>query len=218
KEDKISWSNLPFVELKSDESNYFQGFNERVLLRIAKEKNLHISFLCKQATWLIKGIVFVKVYSKEIISEECQKEIISATDFFNGQPIDRNADYGFNQLAEVAIKALSPGINDPGTAVISLHALSDMLAYKLYQNLPSIRSDDAGTGRIYIPCSSFNETFEKAIPPIWNYGREDKYIQTELIEMISQLKTADHKNWYTEEFNKFLNRIQNEILTDNKPC
>lgn len=215
KQDNISWSNLPFVELKSDESNYFQGFNEKVLLRIAKEKNLHISFLCKQATWLIKGIVFVKVYSKEIISEDCQKEIISATDFFKGQPIDRNADYGFNQLAEVAIKALSPGINDPGTAVISIHALSDILAYKLYHNLPSIKFDEDGTGRIYTPSTSFSDTFEKSILPIWNYGKNDEYIQAELIEMIKQLKMADHKNRYTKEFDKLLKRIQSKTLHDN---
>ncbi len=54
----------------------------------------------------------MKVYGAGLIDEDCRKELLSATDFFKGQPIDKNADYGFNQLAEVAIKALSPGIND----------------------------------------------------------------------------------------------------------
>ena len=39
------------------------------------------------------------------------------------QEIDKSYTYSLNQLMEIAIKALSPGINDPGKAVISLQAI-----------------------------------------------------------------------------------------------
>lgn len=152
----------------------------------------------------------MKVYGTGAIDEECKNDLLSTTDFFKGQPIDKNADYGFNQLAEVAIKALSPGINDPGTAVISLHSLSDMFAYKLYHNLPSIRLDDEGVKRIYIPCSSFGLMFEKCIHPIWNYGKEDEYIQEELVSIVKQLKTADYKNQYTDVFDKVIKDVEKQ--------
>ncbi len=160
----------------------------------------------------------MKVYGAGLIDEDCRNDLLSATDFFKGQPIDRNADYGFNQLAEVAIKALSPGINDPGTAVISLHSLSDLFAYKLYHNLPSIRPDKEGVKRIYIPCSSFDDMFEKCIHPIWNYGKKDEYIQKELVSMVKQLKTADHKKLYTEMFDKLVAEVekQKQITVEDK--
>lgn len=210
-EESVSWSDMPFVEIISAESNYFQGFNEKKLLKIAREKNLYISFLYKQATYLINGVVFMKVYGTGLIDEECKRDLVAATDFFKGQPIDRNADYGFNQLAEVAIKALSPGINDPATAVISLHALSDIFAYKLYHNLPSVRYDDERIKRIYIPSSSFNDMFDKCIYPIWNYGKKDQYIQKEMIHMVNQLKTADCKNLYIKMFDRFLEKIKKQV-------
>jgi len=210
KEENISWSHLPFIEIRSDESNYFQGFNEKKLLKIACEKNLCISFLYKQATYLIKGIVFMKVYGTGLFDDECKHDLLSATDFFKGQPIDRNADYGFNQLTEVAIKALSPGINDPGTAVISLHSLSDLFAYKLYHNLPSVRIDNEGVKRIYIPCSSFDDMFEKCIHPIWNYGKNDEYIQKEITHMLKQLIAADHKKLYTVVFDNLMKEIEKQ--------
>jgi len=210
KEENISWSHLPFIEIRSDESNYFQGFNEKKLLKIACEKNLCISFLYKQATYLIKGIVFMKVYGTGLFDDECKHDLLSATDFFKGQPIDRNADYGFNQLTEVAIKALSPGINDPGTAVISLHSLSDLFAYKLYHNLPSVRLDNEGVKRIYIPCSSFDDMFEKCIHPIWNYGKNDEYIQKEITHMLKQLIAADHKKLYTVVFDNLMKEIEKQ--------
>ncbi|MEP7251292.1 MAG: DUF2254 domain-containing protein [Ginsengibacter sp.] len=207
------WNDLPYVEIETVESNYFQGFNEKKLLKIASEKNLYVCFLYKQATYLIKGVAFIKIYGTSLIDEECKNDLLSAIDFFKGQPIDRNADYGFNQLAEVAIKALSPGINDPATAVISLHALADLFAYKLYHNLPAVRLDKEKVKRIYIPTSSFNDMFEKCFYPIWNYGSKDEYIQNEFISMLKQLRTADDKKMYAEVFDKLIIEVNKQKET-----
>ncbi|MDQ6762476.1 MAG: DUF2254 domain-containing protein [Bacteroidota bacterium] len=212
RDETAHWKGLPCVELFAGESNYFQDINERNLMKIANEKNLYISFIYKQGTYLIKGSLFMLIYCKEKIDDKCLKEILSATDFYQGQPIDRNADYGFNQLAEVAIKALSPGINDPATAVISLHSLSDLFAYRLYHSLPHLICDNENEERIYLPSSSFGDVFEKCIHPIWNYGKEDQYIQDEIIFMVQQLKKADYKKMYTDVFDKLLDKVNKERL------
>ncbi len=217
KAENVSWSHLPCLEIKSNESNYFQSFDEKKLLRIASKKNLFIRFLYTQATYLIKGTVFMEVYCNEKIDNECIKEILSATDFYRGQPIERNADYGFSQLTEVAIKALSPGINDPGTAVISIHALSDIFAYRLYHNLSSIRYNEKGEQRINAPSSTFGDMFQKCIYPIFNYGKKDEYIQKELTFMANQLKAADHKKLYTALFDTLIKDVekQKQIMIEN---
>ena len=207
KEDTDFRSHLPGIEIRANESNYFQGFNEKKLLKIASDNNLLICFLYKQGTYLITGTPFMKVYANNKIDDGCIKELLSAIDFYKGQPIERNADYGFTQLAEIAIKALSPGINDPGTAVISLHALSDILAYRLHHRLPSIRYNEKGEQKIYIPTSSFFDMFEKCIRPIWNYGKQDIYIQKELILMAKQLKSADSKKLYSKLFDNLINDV-----------
>jgi len=214
RDEKIVWIDLTYVEIKAYESNYFQSFNEKKLLEISAKENLHISFLYKQATFLVKGTAFIRVYSKNSIDSQSLNEIASATDLFSGQPIDGNADYGFMQLAEIAIKALSPGINDPGTAVIALNSLSDLFSYKLYCNLPGIIIDSENIARIYIPSSSFKDLFEKCIHPIWNYGKNDEYIQFELLHIIEQLKAADVKNWYSETFDTWSSKIQMQIKSD----
>lgn len=210
KDETVHWENLPCFEISTIEANYFQGINERRLIKMANEKNLFISFLYKPGTFLIKRSPLMLVYCKEKIDDDCLNELLSATDFFKGQPIERNADYGFNQLAEVAIKALSPGINDPATAVISLHALSDLFSYRLYHRLPEIICDHEGKERIYLPSSSFSEQFEKCINPIWNYGKKDEYIQNEITAILKQLKKADHKNMHTNVFDNMLDKVNKE--------
>ena len=209
-EEVFSLPNLPRRELHMRESNYFQGFNEKKLMQIATDHDLYIYFLYKQATYLIKGTVFMEIYSNEPVEKECIAEIIAATDFYNGQSIQINADFGFNQIAEVAIKALSPGINDPGTAVISLHALSDLLAYRLNHKLPCGRYDDEENQRIYVPTTTFTEIFEKSIYPIWSYGKKDQYIQIELIGMIRQLKSLDHEKQHSGLFENLIRQVLEE--------
>ena len=204
----VKWPGSRSVAIKTDESGYFQGFSEKKLLTIARERNLHISFLYKEATYLNKGIEFMMVHSNEKIDDDCRQDILSSMDFFKGQPIDRNADYGFYQLAEVAIKALSPGINDPATAVLSLHALSDLFSYRLYHQLPAMLKDENDEPRIWVVSSSFRELFEKCIHPIWSYGEKDAYIQTELILMMEQLRSADKKKLYHEIFEGLEKKIK----------
>lgn len=214
KDENIDWLSLPYVEIKAHESNYFQSFNEKKLLDISAKENLHISFLHKQGTFLVKGTSFIKVYSLKNIDNECINNIVTSTDFYSGQPIDRNPDYGFIQLAEIAIKALSPGINDPGTAVIALNALSDIFCYKLYCNLSELIIDSENTGRIQIPSSSFKDLFEKCIHPIWNYGKNDQYIQDTLLHFLNQLKAVDVKNWHSDTFDSMRTKVERYINSD----
>ena len=65
KDEAAHWEGLPCIEIFALESNYFQGINERRLLKLASEKNLYISFLYKEGTYLIKGSLFMLIYCKE---------------------------------------------------------------------------------------------------------------------------------------------------------
>nr|WP_321413883.1 DUF2254 domain-containing protein [uncultured Allomuricauda sp.] len=207
KTERPNWEKLPKVELKSPVSNYFQSFDEKKLLQLASEHSVHVNFLFRPTTYIIKDTVFLEIYGKESLEDENITNMLSTIDFYDGQPIDRNSDYGFTQLSEVAIKALSPGINDPGTAVLALHALSDLFYFKMTHKLPETIHDDEGTPRIYRPSSTFEDLFEKCILPIWNYGKNDKYIQDELSFLLAQLKTLDRERKHINLFDGILEKI-----------
>lgn len=208
------WENLPYAVIKAAESDYFQGFNEKKLAEICEKNDLFISYQFRQGSFILQDTPCIHVYNKGNITKELLKEISEISDFYSGQPIDKNADYGFNQLAEIALKALSPGINDPGTAVLSLHALVSLLKYKLSHQLPTLIYDDQKTARIFRPSSSFIQNFEKCIIPIWNYGRKDQYIQNEIFTMLQQLLVLDYKKQFSNTFKEWMENIS---LEKSKP-
>ena len=111
----------------------------------------------------------------------------------------------------MALKALSPGINDPETAVLSLQALTDLFAYKLYHFNQSIFEDENGIPRVQSFEWSFEKLFEECYYPTWKYGKTDRFIQNAMLQMIEQLMQIDTEANYSSLFNIFLNVINKQI-------
>ena len=150
------WSILPYVEIKMENSGYFQTVNIKNLLEIGATFDLHFQFLHEKGVYLLKDMPLVKVYTNTIIDEKLHDKIFSEVYCYNGQPIDVNAIYGFKQLAEIAIKALSPGINDPGTAVLAMQSLFDLFLYFEKHDLQKSFVDENDVDRLFIPSISLN--------------------------------------------------------------
>lgn len=189
-------------------SNYYQGFDERELIRFACEHEGTIQFLHPVGAYLLKDSPLLIFYSTKQLTENDIKKIFMPIDLYNGQPLEKNPYYGYHQLAEVAIKALSPGINDPETAVLSIHALTDLFLYRLNHYIKTVFKDKNNITRIVTVEWDFEQLFGECYNPIWNYGKNDMYIQNTLTRMLKQLKQADTEENYTSLFNVFLNKLK----------
>lgn len=206
--EKPAWLSSPSKIISAQKSDYFQGFNEKRLLELAKKYQVQVSFLIPPRQFVIKGTACMKIHSNELVTDDALQEIADCADFYTGQPIDRNPDYGFRQLSEVAIKALSPGINDPGTAVLALHALFALFDYRLYQQLPQLIENSDNMVVIYLPTSDFIELFERCLRPIWNYGKDDGAIQATFLDMLTQIKTQDDRYLFSVLFDEWILKIK----------
>jgi uncharacterized membrane protein len=89
---------------------------------------------------------------------------------------------------EVAVKGLSPGLNDPGTAVEALRTIGDLLLYRLKLFPDNTFKDDKGIVRIITKQKSFENIFEEVILPIWKYGKQDLFFQREMNNILIQFK------------------------------
>lgn len=210
-EEEFHWKNLPHAEVRSLKSGYFQNFNHTDLLSWATKENFYISFCNKPGTYLLKSSLVLNIHYTSPLAQDLIEKISNAVDFYPGQPISINPDYGFRQLSEIALKALSPGINDPGTAVISLNSLADLFQFMLYHQMPSLLRDENRESRIFLPTSTFIALFDDCIPPIWNYGKEDQYIQDGLLAVLKQLKIQDYRNLYSTHFDKWIGIVESKI-------
>jgi uncharacterized membrane protein len=186
-----------YTDFTARESGYFQGIEQETLLNLCTQHNWIIRFHYQVGSFIVYNTPILSIYTSKPISEEMEIQLELALNFYRGEPIEKNPYYGFKQLTEVAVKALSPGINDPGTAILSLHALTDLLAYRFNHHPTRTIADEHGTERIILQEEVVEELFEKSIAPIWDYGKEDRLLQTAmqqmLLQMIPLMKTEEGK-------------------------
>ncbi|MGZ5247808.1 MAG: DUF2254 family protein, partial [Flavitalea sp.] len=186
-------------------SNYFQGINLNHLLKYTTEKNISIEFIPLRCTYILKNEPLFKIYSDEVPDDKMIDNIFDSIDLYTGQEIDKNYFYGFLHLSEVAVKALSPGINDPNTAVLCIHVLTDLFSILLKSSPALAYCDSKNIPRIFIPERSFEETFRYILFPIMDYGGKDRFVQNAMGQLVRQLKMVDTKGNYS--------RLMDELLS-----
>lgn len=98
---------------------------------------------------------------------------------------------GLRQLADIAVKALSPGINDPTTATQAIDRLHDLLRRIGTGHLPSgTHLDHDGHLRLVVPTARFDDLVQLAFDEIRHYGRESLQVHRRLRAVLLDLLDA----------------------------
>lgn len=93
-----------------------------------------------------------------------------------------------NQLVEVAVRALSPGINDPYTAIACIDRLGAALCHLAGREFPSgCERDENGHMRIISKPVSFSGVANTAVDQIRQYGRESVAVSIRLLEVMTDV-------------------------------
>lgn len=165
----------------------YQGVERDRLVKICNKYKVVLSFPLPPGTFVLPGSPVCRVHNTDKISEELYEAIIDNIKVYALQSISENYLYGLKQLTEVAVKALSPGINDPGTAIEALHSLGKLLEYR-HNHYPESAVRDMGNKVVlYIRELTFQEILKVNILPIWDYGKEDRMLNEALMRLLEQL-------------------------------
>lgn len=112
-------------------------------------------------------------------------------------------------LVDIAIRALSPGINDPTTAIEALGRIGDLLALVGTRQLPDgILRDDGGEVRFLYRTPSWSDYLSLSFTEIRIYGADNPLVADELRHMLDELRglvpswridALDEQVWLLEE-------------------
>ena len=211
--EKEAKKNKPFEDGQTvlvPKSGVYGGFNERVLLEICKKHDCNVFVLHTNGTFIMKALPIMQVNKK--LPAEIIEQLGDTVYLLESDSIDTNYLYGFKQLTEVAVKALSPGINDPGTAVLSLRSLFQLLDFRLHHFPENIIRDKDKEERIFLEELTFDKIFSDSIFPIWDYGKNDRLIQQELHLLLTQIQFNASKPIISTLLSEVKIKIKNNIL------
>ena len=172
---------------------YVQAIDFDALLKLSRENDLVIRVVQRRGNFVAEDHTLVLVRSDEEEKEEIAKAINGA--FLVGQHRLQNQDvsYVISQLEEIAVRALSPGINDPFTAVTCLDRLGAALSDLAGRTIPSsYYYDDDGKLRVVGESVTFAELVDQSFDQIRQYGRSSVAVTVRLLETIAIIGTQVH--------------------------
>jgi uncharacterized membrane protein len=170
----------------SHHNGYIQAVGDERLMELATEHDVVLRIEHSPGDWVVRDQPLVRVWPDSKASAELCDEISEA--FILGHRRTNVQDLAFtiHQLVEVAVRALSPGINDPFTAIQCVDQLSAGLVHLAGIDFPAaLRVDDAGKLRIIAADGpTFRGMVDAAFNQIRQYGRDSVAVTIRLLEAI----------------------------------
>lgn len=113
--------------------------------------------------------------------------LLDCFDFFLEEYAHTHYLFGCTQMSEIAVKALSPGINDPGTAITAIDLLSVLLSKRLALPDLDVTLADDNLPRLLHYELSLDELLQQVFGPIRHYGCSDVSVLLGLLQAFKNL-------------------------------
>ncbi len=129
-------------------SGYIRRINTRALMRLAVRHDLLIRLEAVPGDFAVPGMVLMTVASASAVplAERIIARLRGVVVLGERRTPDQDIPYALQQLVEVAVRALSPGINAPFTALPAIDSIGAGLVSLAERRMPALRRTDA-TGR-----------------------------------------------------------------------
>ncbi len=185
-EDVPSFPNTSdWFEYKAGQSGYFQNFSTKNILQICEAEKTKIYITVPKGLFVLKNDIFIK--SEKPLNDETVNSLVSNISFARGELVEDNYALAFKQITEIAVKAMSPGINDPGTAINAIDYLTDLFALRMQKRDNGIIVYDKKI-HLRIATITFKELVYNVMASLRTYCKHDPVLVAKLLWMLKYLE------------------------------
>ena len=172
--------------MTANSSGYLQALDYAHLLRVASDHDVLLDMQYRPGDFVARGSEFVLVYPAERLDDDLEKAVHNAITLGAGRLRIQDVEFLIEQLVEIAVRALSPGVNDPFTAIACLDQLGTTLAGLAERTIPSgYYYDDDGRLRVIGDAVTFQGIVDEAFNQIRQHGKNDVAVTIRLLEVIA---------------------------------
>lgn len=154
----------PNTPIRRDEVGYVQHVDAGVLFEIAEEFDLQIALVATAGKLVAPTIALAWIVGDA--PEEVQKRVASAFTIGDVRSYDQDPRFGAAVMAEIASRALSQAVNDPGTAIDVISRAIRILA--IWDKQPT--DQEIIYPRLYVAPLRLEDLFDDLFVPIARDG------------------------------------------------
>ena len=174
-------------EIRLQITGYIQAIDVQAILETAVEHDLIMELRHRPGHFVVAGAVAAMVWPRSALTDKITRSVRRSIVIGYRRTPTQDVEFAISSLVQIALRALSPSINDPITAVTCIDRLSATLAELMQRPPPPSQIPDAaGEIRLLVHPT----TFEGAIDAAFNDIRQSSGGQVRaLIRLIEALTT-----------------------------
>ncbi len=169
----------------SGRSGYFKAFNSEAAKALLEKHDLRMTVQVHNGFFVMPGHPLFRL-SKQA-DDEVIETLLDAFDFYVEEYANQHYFFGFKQITEIGSKALSPGINDPGTAIKAIDMLSVLFSERLTLPGFDIAFEPNQPPRLYFIELELEQMLLAGLGPLRHYGQADTQVVLSLLQCYKNL-------------------------------
>lgn len=171
--------------LRAASEGYIRTLDLRALMAVAVELDAVFEVRRRPGDFVIEGDALLSVWPRGRLGAAEARRVRQAFVLGSLRTTEQDTAFAIDQLVEVALRALSPGINDPFTAIACIDRLRGGLARLIDRRLPSpLRRDDDGVLRLVAHPRTVVELLGRAFHPIRASAAEHPLVVARLLDTL----------------------------------
>ena len=179
------------IAVLSHDSGYIRFVDTQRLVAIAKHYHVTIRVLRRVGHFVPEGIPLLMVSKGNRLSPDGSAELLAAFDFGPTRTLQQDVEFGVLQIVDVALKAISPAVNDPTTAINCIDQLSRILIRFASREPPEdLLYDPPGIVRASIAWIRFERLLEAAFEQIRMYSKTDVAVSLRLLRAFGDIAAS----------------------------
>jgi uncharacterized membrane protein len=174
--------------VESPSAGTLVGVDEERLATAASQGDRLLELLPSVGEFVPEGAPLARLWGGW--DEAAIDEVRGAVGLGSERTFKQDAAFGLRQLVDIALRALSPGINDPSTAVMAIDRLHDLLRRLAVRRFPSRERVVDGTVRLVLSRPGWDDYVRLAVDEIRQAGDGQSQVDRRLRSMLEDLRSV----------------------------
>lgn len=183
-----SYDGPPALAVHANRSGVMQAIHATALVAAARRGNFLIRLTRSPGDFVPAGAVIMQVFGAG--SPPLERRLAGMVALGHERTIDQDPAFALRILVDIAIRALSPAVNDPTTAVQMIDQIEVFMqgvAQAPQRDGALVLADRDGIARLVVPARQFETYLELALTEILWYGKRSPQVCRRLAAMLAEL-------------------------------
>ncbi len=174
--------------IASPRSGYLRFIDVPRLMELAKVWRIRIRVERGVGQFVPAGVPLVRVSRESRVSPLRVSELLGAFDIGPTRTLQQDVEFGVIQIVDIALRAISPAVNDPSTAISCIDQLSSLLIVWCGRKPPpAVLFDPPHVQRVAIPWIDLDGLFNTAFEQIRHYAAGDLAVNLRLLRAMGDI-------------------------------